>query len=149
MFFDSRRGRLLVLAALVLAVPALSAPKAPSRPQTKTPPPAAAHPTGIISPMYLEQSWAALCFEVGLSVTQIGKLRPTYQWGWTTRAAAMKTATAKGDFSTALSTLGYIKQVIDPRLKTVLTPTQLAKYHKWESDLEAQRQRWRSRAGSR
>ena len=95
--------------------------------------------------MYVEQSWAALCFEVNISADQIAKLRPTYQWAWKVRNAVLKTAMEKQDFQSAAPTLEKVKSTIDERVKMVLTSKQLAQWSKWQ---KAQANRRRSSRGA-
>lgn len=83
---------------------------------------------------FIEQSWAALCFEMDLSQTQITKLKPSYQWAWKTRNAALKSAMANRDFAAMGKSMETIKTTLEPRIKTVLTKEQLAKWNKWTAE---------------
>jgi|ADurb_H2B_02_Slu_FD_contig_31_3435119_length_837_multi_5_in_0_out_0_2 hypothetical protein len=93
------------------------------------------------SAMFVEQSWAALCFEIGLSNDQIAKLKPSYVWAYKTRASAMKTAREKRDFEAMGKTLSYVKSTLEARIPGVLTATQKTAWKKWQTEQEAMRNR--------
>lgn len=96
---------------------------------------------GMMNMMYLEQSWAALTFEIGISADQISKLRPTYQAAWKSRAAAMKTAMQKRDFQSASSAATKIKASLDGKIKAVLSKSQMAAWTKWQAEQQKRFQR--------
>ena len=95
------------------------------------------------SAMFVEQSWAALCFEIGLSNDQIAKLKPSYVWAYKARASAMKTAREKHDFEAMGKTLSQIKSTLEARIPSVLTATQKTAWTKWQAEQEAMRNRMR------
>lgn len=101
------------------------------------------------SMMYVEQSWAALCFEVNLSATQIAKLKPSYAWAYKTRNTALKTAREKRDFQSAAKTLDYVKSTLDARIPNVLTAAQKTTWKKWQTEQAAMRNRLRQGAGGK
>lgn len=89
---------------------------------------------GMRSMGYVEQSWAALCFEINISQAQITKLKPSYQWAWKTRNAAMKSAMEKRDFQSLSSTMTSVKSSLDTKIKSVLTKQQLTQWNKWQAE---------------
>ncbi len=101
------------------------------------------------SMMYVEQSWAALCFEVSLSATQITKLKPSYAWAYKTRNTALKTAREKRDFQSAAKTLDYVKSTLDARIPNVLTAAQKTAWKKWQTEQAAMHNRMRQGAGAK
>jgi len=99
------------------------------------------------SMMYVEQSWAALCFEVNLSADQIAKLKPSYAWAYKSRNDAMKAAMANHDFEAAGKTMAYIKSTLDARIPIVLTAAQKTLWKQWVANQEAMRNRMRQGMG--
>ncbi len=93
--------------------------------------------------MFIEQSWAALCFEIGLSNEQIGKLKPSYVWAYKARNAALKTAREQQNFDSVVNTMNYIKKTLEERIPIILTATQKTAWQKWQADQEAMRNRMR------
>ncbi|MEN6545921.1 MAG: hypothetical protein ABFE07_07770 [Armatimonadia bacterium] len=89
---------------------------------------------GMRSMGFVEQSWAALCFEVNISQAQITKLKPSYQWAWKTRNAAMKSAMAKRDFESLGKTMTSVRSSLETKIKSVLTKQQLAQWNKWQAE---------------
>jgi Spy/CpxP family protein refolding chaperone len=97
--------------------------------------------------MFVEQSWAALCFEIDLSSTQIAKLKPSYVWAYRARAAAMKTAREQQSFEAAGTTMTYIKTTLEARIPNVLTAAQKTAWQKWQANQAAMRNRARQGGG--
>lgn len=95
------------------------------------------------SMMYVEQSWAALCFDINLTADQISKLKPTYAWAYKSRNDAMKAAMANHDFAAAGKTMEYVKKTVDERIPLVLSAAQKTAWKKWQADQEAMRSRMR------
>lgn len=95
---------------------------------------AAGRGSGMRSMGFVEQSWAALCFEINISQTQITKLKPSYQWAWKTRNAAMKSAMANRDFEALGKTMTSVKSSLETKIKSVLTQQQLAQWNKWQAE---------------
>ncbi|MEN6641882.1 MAG: hypothetical protein ABFE08_05495 [Armatimonadia bacterium] len=89
---------------------------------------------GMRSMGFVEQSWAALCFEVNISQAQITKLKPSYQWAWKTRNAAMKSAMANRDFESLGKTMTSVRSSLETKIKSVLTKQQLAQWNKWQAE---------------
>ncbi len=81
--------------------------------------------------MFIERSWAILCFGLGASQEQINKLRPAYQDAWNTRAEALNKLRAAEDrraaFQEFAQTLQMIRGDLEQKLAAVLTEEQQEK----------------------
>ncbi|MHB8995405.1 MAG: hypothetical protein ACYC63_09175 [Armatimonadota bacterium] len=95
----------------------------------------------------LEQEWAALCFEINISADQMGKLRPTFQWAWKARNAAIQKAMASKDMASVRATVETTTKTVDERVNLVLTKTQKAQWAKYKANQAAMRDKWRKAAG--
>lgn len=93
--------------------------------------------------MSIERWWAALCFEVGISQTQFGKLKPTFQWAYKERNAAIKKAMEKRDFEALGKTMATVNKTVEDRIPIVLTAQQKEAWKKWQANEEAMRQKMR------
>jgi len=99
--------------------------------------------------MFVEQSWAALAFEVKASLQQLQALYPAYQQAWDERKAAQEELRAlrqRGGqgreamgqaFQKYQAVLQKIQADLEAAHKQVLTEEQLTQLNKWQ---EAQAQ---------
>lgn len=100
----------------------------------------------------IENDWATLCFDIGISADQITKLRPTFKWGWETQQTTVKNMMGKRDqasFQAAAKTMQQVNKTIQERIPKVLTKQQLAAWNKLQAEREAQMRKWISAAGAR
>jgi len=86
--------------------------------------------------MFVERSWAALCFEINISNEQISKLKPTFVWAYQTRNNALKAAWEKHDFQAAAQTMAQVRKTLEERIPTVLTAAQKKAWQKWQKEQE-------------
>lgn len=86
--------------------------------------------------MFVERSWAALCFEINISNEQISKLKPTFVWAYQTRNNALKAAWEKHDFQAAAQTMAYVRKTLEERIPAILTAAQKKAWQKWQKEQE-------------
>jgi dihydrofolate reductase len=96
----------------------------------------------------VEQEWAALCFEINITAEQIAKLRPTFQWAWKARNAAIQKAMSSHDMGSARQTMESVSKTLDERVNIVLSKTQKAQWAKYKANQAAMRDKWRKAAGA-
>ena len=81
--------------------------------------------------MFIERSWAIVCFGIGALQEQINKLRPAYEDAWNTRAEAVNKLRAAEDrraaFQEFAQTLEMIRTDLERKLASVLTKEQQEK----------------------
>lgn len=82
----------------------------------------------------VEMDWAALCFEINMTSTQIEKLRPTFKWAWQSRNNALKSAMTSHNFDSLGKTMEYVNKTVADRLKIVLTKDQQAQWTKYKAE---------------
>jgi Spy/CpxP family protein refolding chaperone len=79
--------------------------------------------------MFLERSWAAVCFGIQATQEQIQQLWEPYQNAWNTRAQALAAAMQAQDRRAAMEefqqAMEQLRMDLDNKLKAVLTPEQL------------------------
>lgn len=95
----------------------------------------------------IDQEWAALCFEINISADQVAKLRPTFQWAWKARNAAIQKAMVSKDMASVRTTMETTTKTINERVNLVLTATQKAQWAKYKANQAAMRDKWRKAAG--
>jgi hypothetical protein len=83
----------------------------------------------------VQQTWAAVAFEVKVDNETLEKARPLLQKSWDDRKELIKNSS--GDFQAIADGMTKIKADLDEKLKTVLTDEQMKKLAEWE---EAQQQ---------
>lgn len=79
--------------------------------------------------MYIERSWAAVCFGVQATEEQIRQLWEVYQNAWNTRAQALAALMQAQDRRAAMEefqqAMEQLRMDLDNKLQAVLTPEQL------------------------
>ena len=96
--------------------------------------------------MFLESSWLALTFEIGISSDQIAKLRPAYQAAWNQRKSAFAQAQKSRNFQ-ALMTLGAKQQTtLQGKIRQVLNGQQ---YSRWNRANQFRQQMGQRRPGAK
>jgi len=78
----------------------------------------------------VENTWAALAFEVKVDDETLKKIRPAFQKAWDKRKKLIKNSA--GDFRAIVEGMTKTKADIDKKLKEVLTEEQMKKLAEWE-----------------
>jgi transcription termination factor NusB len=78
----------------------------------------------------VENTWAAIAFEVKVDNATLEKARPHFQKAWDERKKLMRDSA--GDFRTLVEGMRKIKARLDEKLKTVLTEEQMKRLAEWE-----------------
>ena len=85
----------------------------------------------------VENTWAAIAFELKVDHETLEKARPHLQKAWDDRKKVMKDSS--GDFRAISDGMTKIKADLDEKLKTVLTEEQIKKLAEWEKSQQQTR----------
>jgi hypothetical protein len=102
-----------------------------------------------MSMMFLDSSWCALAFEVGISADQAAKLRPAYQAAWNQRKAALAKAQKSRDYQSLMGLGDKQKATLEAKIRQVLSGQQYARWLKWQQQQANRANQFRQQAGQR
>ena len=92
---------------------------------------------GMRATQAVENTWAAIAFEIKVDTATLEKARPNFQKAWDDRKKLMKDSA--GDFQAIADGMTKIKADLDANLKTVLTKEQMEKLAEWEKSQQQMR----------
>lgn len=84
----------------------------------------------------IENTWAALAFEVKVSDETLKKARPLFQKAWDARKKLMRESA--GNFDAMIDGMTKIKSDLDTGLKKILTEKEMKKLIEWEKSQQRQ-----------
>ena len=90
--------------------------------------------------MGVQDSWAQVSFELGISDDQLGKARKVYQGSWDNMKKIRDEARSSGGFEGMREKLEKLNSDLKANLKNVLTADQLKKLSEWEAERQQQMQ---------
>ena len=97
--------------------------------------------------MFLDSSWCALAFEVGVSADQAAKLRPAYQAAWNQRKAALAKAQKTQNYQALMGLGDKQKATLEAKIRQVLSAQQYARWRKWQQQQANRANQFRRQAG--
>jgi hypothetical protein len=92
---------------------------------------------GMRATQAVQNTWAAIAFELKVDNETLEKVRPHLQEAWDARKKVMKDSA--GDFRAMGDSMTKIKADMDAKLKTVLTDEQMKKLAEWEESQQQTR----------
>jgi hypothetical protein len=93
----------------------------------------------------LENSWAYVCFRLGVTEQQLSELLQAYREAWEDREYLREQLRASRDDPDAMRTLRAemerIRSALHGKLRAVLTPDQMKDLLRWEREIQYRRPR--------
>ena len=102
-----------------------------------------------MSAMFLESSWLALTFEIGISSDQIAKLRPAYQAAWNQRKSAFAQAQKSQNYQSLMPLADRQKATLQARIRQVLNGQQYSRWQKYQQQQINRANQFRQQMGQR
>jgi hypothetical protein len=102
-----------------------------------------------MSAMFLESSWLALAFEIGISSDQLAKLRPAYQAAWNQRKSAFAQAQKTQNYQSLMTLGDKQKATLEAKIRQVLNGQQYSRWQKYQQQQVNRANQFRQQMGQR